>query len=119
MIKQIQAMSLALFLLACSSAGTVNLAAIVSQIQSTCGFIVSVEEIAKVAVSLVSGFNPALGSSATVADGIANTIVDSVCGQVKAKASTTSVGATALPAAPQDITLVVNGIAVTGHMQGK
>jgi hypothetical protein len=121
MIKQIQALSLALFLMACSSGGTttVNLAALVSQIQATCGFVTSIEDIAKVAVTLVAGFNPALGASATVAEGIANTIVDSVCGQVKAKASTTAAGTPALQAAPQEVTIVVNGVPIKGHMQGK
>jgi hypothetical protein len=116
MIKQIQAVSLALFLLACSSLSAVDLSTIVAQIQSTCGFVVSAEEIAKIAVSLVAGFNPALGASATVANGIANTIVDSVCGQVKAKISAAAAGTTALPAAPQEVTIVVNGVPIKGHM---
>jgi hypothetical protein len=78
MIKQTQAICLALFLLACSNINAVDISTIVAQIQSMCGFVTSAEEVAKIAVSLVAGFNPALGASATVANGIANTIVDSV-----------------------------------------
>jgi hypothetical protein len=115
MIKHVSASVLSLFLLACSGSSTMSLDQVVSQIQKTCGFVTNAEDIAKVVASLVSGFDSSSGATATVAIGIANTIVESVCGGVKSKAAT--VGAQTLSASPATTTVTVNGVPVKGHMQ--
>jgi hypothetical protein len=117
MIKHISAFIFALFLLACSGTSTVSLDAIVAQIQKTCGFVTSVEDVAKVIVTLVTGFDPNSGATVQVPADIVMKVVDSVCSAVNAKGPTPT--PQILGAAPQNISVVVNGVLVNGHMQAK
>jgi hypothetical protein len=70
-MRTIPAFALALFLLACSGSSTVSLDDIVAQIQKTCGFVTSVEDVAKVIVTLISGFDPNSAGGVPVAADIA------------------------------------------------
>jgi hypothetical protein len=116
-MKHIPAFILAFFLLACSGTGTSSLADIVAQIQKTCGFVTSVEDVAKVIVTLISGFDPNSGSNITVAADVAMKVVDGVCSAVNAKGPTPT--PQTLDATPQNVSVVVNGVLVNGHMQSK
>jgi hypothetical protein len=104
---------LALALTACSGGSSVNIADLVTKVQQTCGFATSWEEIAKVIATMVSGFDPNLGSGATVAVGIGNSVVDGICGAVKNKISASQPQALLTPT---DTTVVVNGVPVKGRM---
>ena len=117
MIKHIPAYALALSLLACSGSNTVSLDQIVAQIQKTCGFVTSVEDVAKVIVTLVSGFDPTSAGGIPVAADIAMKVVDGVCTAVNAKAPTPT--PQTAQAAPPQVSVVVNGVLVNGHMQAK
>jgi hypothetical protein len=97
--------------------GTSSLADIVAQIQKTCGYVTSVEDIAKVVVTLISGFDPNSGGNINVAADIATKVVDGVCTAVNAKAPTPT--PQTLGVAPPQVSVVVNGVLVNGHMQGK
>jgi hypothetical protein len=117
MTNRISAFILALFLLACSGSGTSSLADIVAQIQKTCGFVTSVEDVAKIVVTLLSGFDPNSAGGVTVAADIAMKVVDGVCTAVNAKGPTPT--PQTLDATPQNVSVVVNGVLVNGHMQSK
>jgi hypothetical protein len=109
MIKHISAYALALFLLACGT-GTVSLDQIVAQIQKTCGFVTSVEDVAKVLVTIISGFDPTSAGGVPVAADIAMKVVDGVCSAVNAKGPTPQTAG-----ALQNISVVVNGVLVNGY----
>jgi hypothetical protein len=117
MIKHILAYALALSLLACGGSSTVSLDQIVAQIQKTCGFVTSVEDVAKVIVSLVTGFDPNSGATVQVPADIVMKVVDGVCTAVNAKGPTPT--PQVLGAEPRNTSVVVNGVLVNGHMQGK
>jgi hypothetical protein len=116
MTNHIPAYALALLLAACSGSSTVSLEQIVAQIQKTCGFVTSVEDVAKVIVTLVSGFDPTSAGGIPVAADIAMKVVDGVCSAVNAKGPTPT--PQTLGVGPQ-VSVVVNGVLVNGHMQGK
>jgi len=103
---------LALSLAACNGT-TVSVGDIVTKVQEACGFATSWQDIAKVLATIVSGFDPNAGAGATVANGIANTVIDGVCGAVKAKVSASQPQALLTPT---DTTVVVNGVPVKGRM---
>jgi hypothetical protein len=102
-----------LALVACSG-GNVNVADIVTKVQQGCGFVTKWQDIAKVISTIVAGFNPDAGDKASVPIGIANTVIDAVCGAVKNKVATAQTSQQSLT--PASATVVVNGIPVSGHM---
>src|SRR6516165_10393995 len=107
MIKHVSAYILALFLLACGGTSTASLADIVAQIQKTCGYVTTVEDVAKVIVTLVAVFDPNSGATVQVPADIVMKVVDGVCSAVNAKAPTPTPQTT--EAAPQKMSVVVNG----------
>jgi hypothetical protein len=96
---------------ACSGS-SVSIADIVAKVQESCGFATNWQDIAKVVASIVSGFNPDAGDKATVAIGIANTVIDAVCGNVKAKVASPQ----AQMSASGETTVNVNGVPVKGRL---
>jgi hypothetical protein len=111
-MRNIRATLLALALAACSGGSTINVGDIVTKVQQACGFVTKWQDIAKVISTIVAGFNPDAGDKASVPIGIANTVIDAVCGALKNKAAT----ATQQSITPTSASVVVNGVPVSGHM---
>ena len=98
-----------------------TIANIVAAIQTGCNFVISSESAIAVVVSYVSSFNAAAGAAAQVAEAIGTEVVNAVCGAVMAStAAATSKEALARGAATpgQQITVIVNGVPVTGVITG-
>jgi hypothetical protein len=93
-----------------------TVAQILATIQTMCGFVTTAEAIIPVILSLLSTFNAAAGLGAQVATGVAQQVVEAVCNAVKEKAPQAATADRA--AAPGAITVVVNGVPVTGHLVG-
>jgi hypothetical protein len=93
-----------------------TVAQILATIQNSCGFVTTAEAIIPVILSLLSTFNAAAGLGATVANNVAQQVVEAVCMAVKDKApAPATLNAATSPGA---VTVVVNGVPVTGHMVG-
>ena len=107
----------ALALAACDTTTTssATVAQILATIQNSCGFVTTAEAIIPVILSVLSTFNAAAGLGATVANDVAKQVVDAVCMAVKDKAPAP---ATLNAAASPNVTVVVNGVPVTGHIVG-
>ena len=111
MRKSFVAMVLALALVGCDSASqTQTVSEVVAGIQKACGFSTSAEPIARVIATIVSGFDPAAGATATVAISVGKAVVDKVCDAVKASTTVATAGIT--DSTP--VTVVINGVPVPG-----
>jgi hypothetical protein len=102
-----------LALVACSGGSTTNVADIVTKVQQGCGFVTKWQDIAKVISTIVAGFNPDAGEKASVPIGIANMVIDAVCGALKNKAATQT---SQQSITPTSATVAVNGVPVSGRM---
>jgi hypothetical protein len=111
--------------LAACDGKTVALGDIATEVQKQCGYVVTYQSIAKVVVSLVSGFDANAGAAATVADNVASSVVISICGAVKATGQTIAAsppgsevpaGAQAAVNAPTPLSVTVNGAKVDGFL---
>lgn len=98
-----------------------SLAQIATTIQATCNFVVSYESVIPIVVSLVSSFDATAGAAATVATSVATQVIQEVCGAVTvAQAQGAAPAAPAadarVGAAPPSLTVVVNGVPITGTL---
>lgn len=98
-----------------------NLAQIAATIQQTCGFVTNYQNLVPIVVSLIGTFDAGAGAAATVATATATQIIQEVCGAVqvaKASGKAPSEEKVAASAAPPPLTVVVNGVPVTGTLVG-
>jgi hypothetical protein len=110
--------AMAIGLAACNGE-TVALGDIATEVQKQYGYVVTYQSIAKVVISLVSGFDTTASAAATVADGVASSVVNSICGAVKTTRETIAAappGADALAAAPTPLSVTVNGVKIDGFL---
>lgn len=98
-----------------------NLAQITATIQQSCGFVTSYQSIVPIIVSLIGDFNAGAGAAATVATATATQVIQEVCGAVqvaKASGKAPSDERVAASVAPPALTVVVNGVPITGTLVG-
>ena len=116
MLKWFAAFAMLIGLAACDGK-TIALGDIAGEVQKQCGYVVTYQSIAKVVVTLVAGFDANAGSAATVAEGVANSVVASVCNAVRSSgAKVTPAGAEAVAAVPTPLTVTVNGVKIDGYL---
>lgn len=115
MKKLVIAMIAALALGACTGGeGTqITVADIVAKIQKACDFQTDARQIAQVVATVVSGFDPAAGATATVAVAIGDQVATKVCDAVKAKTANTKPQLDRNNISPPT-TVIVNGVEVQG-----
>jgi len=104
----------ALPLAACDA--DVALQQIVATIQKDCGFLTTWQNIASVVVTIVTTFDASAGAAATVATQVANQVVMSVCNAFKAAEKPQG---PLSGGEPPKVTVIVNGVPVTGVVVGK
>jgi hypothetical protein len=98
---------------ACSTTPTVvttTIAQILADIQEQCQYVTSWQAIAQVITTLVANFNSAAGAAAQVVSTVATQVENMVCAAVMQAQTADEPRATA----PATLTVVVNGVRVTG-----
>jgi ABC-type transport system involved in cytochrome bd biosynthesis fused ATPase/permease subunit len=106
----------ALALASCTNptTGEVTVGDIVKWLQDNCSFTTSVQMVTAVVAAVVAGFNAAAGAAAVIAANVAKQIEDQICNAVKAHVAESAKLKAAAKGATEHITVVVNGVEVTG-----
>jgi hypothetical protein len=100
--------------LASCDGSDISVAQIVAMIQTSCGFVTTAQAIIPVIITVLNSFNASAGAAATVTNQIAQQVADMVCKAVQSAAASSPKAAPG--SVPPQLRIVVNGVAVPGHL---
>lgn len=108
--------AVALALGGCDGTGETTVQGIIDWLKDKCNFLVDAQTVIKVILTVVSSINAEAGTAAVVINSVAERVETMICDAVKQKLASDSTLKAAPKGTKQNITVVVNGVEVSGDL---